>query len=97
MSFAGAYEKTMWRWFNKRAMEWVQIAKLHLRPGSASSRPWVLIRGTKGRRGHRQHTFETLGDAINALYDPELEALVESHDLNPMEFIAMAADEGEAE
>jgi hypothetical protein len=85
------YEKTMWRWFVKQSMHWVQIAKCR-----EGERPWVLVRGTKGWRGYKRIQFESLGDAIAGLFDHELETLVEKEDLNPMEFLAMAADTGEA-
>lgn len=86
------YERSLWRWFNKRALQWVQVVKL----ADVSERPWMLIRATKGRQGFREIRFSTLGDLIAGLFEHELDSLIETHDIPAMELIAMAADDGEA-
>ena len=85
------FEKSMWRWWVKCSMQWVQIAKLR----DGGERRWILLRGTKGRK-QRSERFTTLGDALAALFDHEMRALVEKEDMHAMEFLAMAADDGEA-
>jgi len=73
-------------------MQWVQVAKVR----DGGERPWILVRGTRRCQGYRQDRFSTLGDLIAGLYEPELESLIEAHDIPAMELIAMAADDGEA-
>lgn len=85
------YEKSLWRWFNKKAMQWLQVAKLK----DGGSKPWLFIRG-KGSSTKRELRFETLGDLIAGMFEHELESLIEKHDIPAMELIAMAADDGEA-
>jgi hypothetical protein len=86
------YEKTLWSWFNKKSMLNVQIAKLR----GEESQPWILVRGRKGLLGYKWFRFDCLGDAIAALYEHELDSLIEKYDIPAMELIAMAADSGEA-
>lgn len=85
------YEKCLWRWFNKKAMQWLQVVKLK----DAKIRPWLFVRG-QGSPRERKIQFATLGDLIAALFEPELESLIEKLDVPAMELIAMAADDGEA-
>lgn len=86
-----SFDRTLWRWFNKKSMQWVQVVKLN----DGGCKPWLLIRGRDTAR-RRDSTFPTLGDLIAALFEHELESLIEKEDIPAMELIAMAADEGEA-
>jgi len=90
MGFGFDYEKTMWRWFVKCSMQWVQVAKIR----NVDERAWIVLRGTKSMN-QRSARFSTLGDAIAALFDHEIRALLEQENMHAMEFIAMAADDGE--
>jgi len=86
------YERTLWSWFNKNSMQHVQAVKLK----DGGDRPWALIRGRRGWRGHKILRFISLGELIAGMFDHELETLIEKHDIPAMELLAMAADDGEA-
>ena len=85
------FEKSLWRWWVKKSMQWVQVVKV----SNGGDRPWMLIRG-KGSSRRRDLRYETLGDLIAGMFEHELEALIEKEDIPAMELIAMAADDGEA-
>jgi len=86
-----SYEKTLWAWFNKRAMQHMVIAKRN-----GGNKPWLIVIGRQEQQGYRVRKFSSLGDLIAGLNDSELDSLLEYHDIPAMELIAMAVDDGTA-
>lgn len=83
-----------WSWFNKKSMLWIRVYKM-VDTGDADR--WALTRGNSREQGYKVLFFPTLGAVIAALYDHELDSLIEKLDVPAMLLIAMAADDGEAQ